>query len=103
MIEFFLGGRGVDERGGAGPRSARVFAEHGVLVGELVAGGDAEEAEEVDDGGDEGDDGGCFGGGDSVEGSGGADLVTPAVEEEVGDGEEETEEEGVGEVERQDG
>ena len=38
-----------------------------------------------------------------MEGSGGADLVAPAVEEEVSDGKEDTEEEGVGEVEWEDG
>ena len=59
----------------------------------------AEEAKEVDDGGEEGEDGGDVGEGEEVEGGGGADLVAPAVEEVVGDGEEEGEEEGVGEVE----
>lgn len=59
----------------------------------------AEEAKEVDDGGEEGEDGGDVGEGEHVEGGGGADLVAPAVEEVVGDGEEEGEEEGVGEME----
>jgi len=80
LILFF---RGVEERGGAGARGARVFAEDGLLIGELVeggAGGEAEEAEEVDGRGDEGDYGGCFGGSDSMEGSGSADLVAPTVE-----------------------
>jgi hypothetical protein len=45
---------------------------------------DAEEAEEIDDGSDEGDDGGNIGEGEDVERSGGADLFTPSVEEEVG-------------------
>lgn len=88
---FFLGGRGVKERGGAGARGARVFAEDSLLIRELVeggTGGEAEEAEEVDSRGDEGDYGGCFGGSDCMEGSGGADLVAPAVEEEVCDGKE---------------
>lgn len=61
----------------------------------------AEEAEQVDDGGEKGEDGGDVGEGEEVEGGGGADLVAPAVEEVVGDGEEEGEEEGVGEVERE--
>lgn len=36
-----------------------------------------------------------------MEGCGGADLVAPAVEEEVGDSEEEGEKDAVGEVERE--
>lgn len=62
---------------------------------------DAEEAEEVDEGGDEGEDGGEFGEGDDVERGGGANLVAPVVEEVVGDGEEEGEEDGVGQVQRE--
>lgn len=62
---------------------------------------DAEEAEQVDEGSDEGNNGGDFREGDDVEGSGGSDLVAPAVEEVVSDGEEEGEEDGVGEIERQ--
>lgn len=61
---------------------------------------DAEEAEEVDEGSDERDNGGDFGEGDDVEGNGGSDLVAPAVEEVVSDGEEEGEEDGVGKIER---
>lgn len=56
----------------------------------------AEEAKEVDEGGDEGDDSGEFGEREDVEGRGGTDLVAPAVEEVVGDGEEEREENAVG-------
>lgn len=56
----------------------------------------AEEAEEVDEGGDEGDDGAEFGEGDHVEWGVGSDLVAPTVEEEVGHGEKESEENGVG-------
>lgn len=62
---------------------------------------DAEEAEEVDSGSDEGNHGGKFGEGDDVERDGVADLVTPSEEKEVADREEESEENGIGEVERQ--
>lgn len=61
----------------------------------------SEEAEEIDEGGDEGDNGGEFGESNDVERSGIADLVAPAVEEVVGDGEEEGEENAVSQVERE--
>lgn len=62
---------------------------------------DAEEAEEVDEGGDETDDGGDLREGDEVEGDRVADLVAPPVEEVVRDGEEESEEHRVGQVQRE--
>ena len=59
---------------------------------------DAEEAEEVDEGGDEGDDGGDLREGEEVERGGGADLVTPPVEQVVHYREEQCEEYSVGQV-----
>lgn len=61
----------------------------------------AEKAEEIDEGGNEGEDGGELGEGEDVERGGGADLVAPAVEKVIGDGEKEGEENAVGEVERE--
>lgn len=62
---------------------------------------DVEEVEEVDEGGDEGDECVEFGDGDDVERCVVMDFVVLVVEEVVGDGEEESEEDGVGEVERE--
>lgn len=62
---------------------------------------DAEETEEVDEGRDEGDNGGDLGESNDVERCGAADLVAPAVEEVVRDGEEEREEDRVGEIQRE--
>lgn len=61
----------------------------------------AEKAEEIDEGGNEGEDGGELGEGEDVERGGGTDLVAPAVEKVIGDGEKEGEENAVGEVERE--
>lgn len=79
-----------------------------VVVGRRARGGNkrldeinAEKAEEIDEGGNEGEDGGELGEGEDVERSGGADLVAPAVEKVIGDGEKEGEENAVGEVERE--
>lgn len=60
---------------------------------------DTEETEEVDERSDERNNGGDFGESDDMERCGATDLVTPAVEEIVRDGEEEREEDCVGEVE----
>lgn len=79
-----------------------------VGVGRRARGGDkrldeinAEKAEEIDEGGNEGEDGGELGEGEDVERGGGADLVAPAVEKVIGDGEKEGKENAVGEVERE--
>lgn len=61
----------------------------------------AEEAEQVDKRGDEAKDAGEFGKGEDVERGGVTDLVTPPVEEEIGDGKEEGEENAVGEIKRE--
>lgn len=60
-----------------------------------------EKTKEVDEGGDEGDNGREFGESDHMERRRIADLVAPAMEEEVGYGEEEGEENAVGQIERE--
>lgn len=105
------GGRGGDwiGEGGRARATAAVFLGNEAVVVDVpgVVGGacdegldeiDAEEAEEVDEGGDEGEDGGDFGEVEDVQRSGGTDLVAPAVEEVVGEGKEEGEENAIGEV-----
>ena len=92
---------------GMGDRAIVVEEEVGVGIVEVpsVVGGacnegldeiNAEKAKKVNEGGNEGDNGGDFREGDDVERGGVSDLVTPAVEKVVSDGEEESEENGVG-------
>lgn len=57
---------------------------------------DTEESEEVDERCYEREDGGEFGEGEHMKRDGVSDLLAPPVEEEVGDGEEESEENAVG-------
>lgn len=59
-----------------------------------------EKAQQINEGGDEREKRGELGESENVEGGGVVDLLTPAVEKEVGSGEEESEENGVCEEER---
>nr|GME07115.1 beta-D-glucosyl crocetin beta-1,6-glucosyltransferase-like [Ipomoea batatas] len=61
----------------------------------------SEEAEEINERGDEGDNGGEFGESNDMERGRIADLVAPADEKVVGNGEEEGEENAVSQVERE--
>ncbi|PON48332.1 LOW QUALITY PROTEIN: hypothetical protein TorRG33x02_320730 [Trema orientale] len=61
---------------------------------------DTEKSQKVDEGSDESDYGGDFGEGDDVERGRRTDLLAPPGEEEVKDGEKQSEEDGVGDVQR---